>query len=456
MRIALDAMGGDAAPQATVAGAVAAARELGASILLVGDRARLESELAQHRTNGLDIELRHATQVVGMDDSPTAALRQADSSMAVALAAVRDGEAAAFVFAGNTGAGMVLGAHLLGRTPGVERPAIAVLLPSPRGHTILLDAGANVDCRPLHLTQFAVMGDAYARAVRQIAAPRVGLLSNGLEESKGNALVRAAAPLLRQLPINFVGYVEGREVNAGTTDVVVCDGFTGNLVLKSLEGFGQLVGQRLREMFEQSLRTKLAYLLLRRDVARLRQDLDPRETGGALLLGLNGIVVKAHGSSDAHAIRNAVAVASSLAQSGVTQQVASGIAATVGLDVIAEPAATTPRTRRFWNTLRDRLRRERPAAERSDGASPAPPVTPVAAPTAPTASTAPGAPGAAVAAPVANGALPAPRAPVDASSSASSAAPASDSARTEDAAPPEASSATTPASGDKPASGRES
>src|SRR5690606_11607457 len=168
MRIALDAMGGDAAPQATVAGAVAAARELGASILLVGDRARLESELAQHRTNGLDIELRHATQVVGMDDSPTAALRQADSSMAVALAAVRDGEAAAFVFAGNTGAGMVLGAHLLGRTPGVERPAIAVLLPSPRGHTILLDAGANVDCRPLHLTQFAVMGDAYARAVRQI------------------------------------------------------------------------------------------------------------------------------------------------------------------------------------------------------------------------------------------------------------------------------------------------
>jgi phosphate acyltransferase len=421
MRIALDAMGGDAAPQATVAGAVAAARELGAAVLLIGDRARIEAELAQHRTTGLDLELRHATQAIGMEESPTAALRKADSSMAVALAALRDGEAAACVFAGNTGAGMVLGAHLLGRTPGVERPAIAVLLPSPRGHTILLDAGANVDCRPLHLTQFAVMGDAYARAVRQIAAPRVGLLSNGLEESKGNALVRAAAPLLRQLPINFVGYVEGGEVTAGTTDVVVCDGFTGNLVLKGLEGFGRLVGQRLHETFDRNLRTRLAYLLLRREVAKLRQDLDPRETGGALLLGLNGIVVKAHGSSDAHAIRNALAVASSLAQSGVTQQVASGIAATVGLDGATEPAAATPRSRRFWSNLRERLRREKPA-ERADGgalpivgppvgalpgALPGPLPAPVAAPAAPS-SVAP-----ATAPSAANGPLPASRSDVD-------------------------------------------
>lgn len=372
MRIALDAMGGDAAPRATVDGAVSAARELGLAILLVGDRARIEPELARHRTDGLDLVIRHATQAVAMEESPTGALRKPDSSMAVALGAVRDGEAGAFVFAGNTGAGMVLGAHLLGRTVGVERPAIAVLMPSPRGHTILLDAGANVDCRPIHLAQFAVMGDAYARAVRQIAAPRIGLLSNGLEDSKGNALVRAAAPMLRQLPLNFVGYVEGRELATGTVDVVVCDGFEGNLVLKSVEGFAQMIGERLRAMFEQGLRTKLAYLLLRKHVARLRLDLDPRETGGALLLGLNGIVVKAHGSSDARAIRNALAVAASLAGSGVTEQVAVGVAATVGLDTSAEGGAQTPRSRRFWNALRERLRRDKSTARGEDG-EPQPP-----------------------------------------------------------------------------------
>lgn len=389
MRIALDAMGGDAAPRATVEGAVTAARELGLSILLVGDRARLEPELARHRTVGLDLELRHATHVVAMDEAPTAALRKPDSSMASALSAVRDGEAGAFVSAGNTGAGMVLAAHLLGRTPGVERPAIAVLVPSPRGQTILLDAGANVDCRPIHLAQFAVMGDAYARAVRQIAAPRVGLLSNGLEDSKGNALVRAAAPMLRQLPINFVGYVEGRELSSGGVDVVVCDGFVGNLVLKSVEGFGQLVGDRLRAMFEHGLRSRIAYMLLRRHVASLKRELDPRETGGALLLGLNGIVVKAHGSSDGHAIRNALAVAAGLAGSGVTEQVALGLAATVGLEPSPGDAVQTPRARRFWNALRDRLRRDR-ATEMVDGVepvalapAPAPIVPQAAAPTTP-------------------------------------------------------------------------
>lgn len=360
MRIALDVMGGDAAPQATVEGAVTAARELGLGMLLVGDRAQIEPELARLRTGDLDLEVRHASQAIGMDEAPTAALRKVDSSMHVGIQATHDGDAAAFVFAGNTGAGMVLGAHLLGRAPGVERPAIAVMVPSPRGYTILLDAGANVDCRPIHLTQFAVMGDAYARAVRHIPAPRVGLLSNGREEGKGNAVVRAAAPMLRQLPINFVGYVEGGEVNSGSTDVVVCDGFVGNLVLKSLEGFGKLIGDQLRGALQRNWRTKLAYLLLRGDVEALRRDLDARETGGALLLGLNGIAVKAHGSSDARAIRNAVAVAASLAQSGVTEQVASGIAATVGLDAAAEP----PRTRRFWSSIRERLRREGRATDK--------------------------------------------------------------------------------------------
>jgi hypothetical protein len=185
--------------------------------------------------------------------------------------------------------------------------------------------------------------------------------------------------MLRQLPINFVGYVEGRELSSGGVDVVVCDGFVGNLVLKSIEGFGQLVGDRLRAMFEHGLRSRLAYLLLRRHVASLRRELDPRETGGALLLGLNGIVVKAHGSSDGHAIRNALAVAAGLAGSGVTDQVALGLAATVGLEPSPGDAVQTPRARRFWNALRDRLRRDR-ATDSVDGVEPvtlAPSATPI-------------------------------------------------------------------------------
>jgi glycerol-3-phosphate acyltransferase PlsX len=354
IRIAIDAMGGDHAPAATVAGAVAAARELGVAMLVIGDRAQIDGELARHPTQGIDIEVRHATEAIAMDESPTAALRRFDSSMYRGFAATREGEAAGFVFAGNTGAGLVLGAHVLGRCPGVERPAIAVLLPSAQGHTVLLDAGANVDCRPIHLTQFAVMGEAYARAVQQIAAPRIGLLSNGLEDSKGNALVRAAAPLLRQLPINFVGYVEGRDVFGGAVDVVVCDGFTGNLVLKSVEGMGRLIGDKLREMFGSRLRTKLAYLLVRRSLDEMRRHLDAGETGGGLLLGLNGVAVKAHGSSDARAIRNAVAVAADMARSQIAPQLAQGVAATVGLDGAVEPR----RARRLWESIRGRLRRE--------------------------------------------------------------------------------------------------
>jgi glycerol-3-phosphate acyltransferase PlsX len=364
MRIALDAMGGDAAPAATVAGAVLAAREIGIGVILVGDRTLVERELAQHRTTGLDIEIRHASEVIAMDESPTQALRRSGSSMHVGLKAARDGEVGGFVFAGNTGAGMVLGAHLLGRTPGVERPAIAVSFPNPTGQTVLLDAGANVDCRPVHLAQFALMGDAYARAVRHIAAPRVGLLSNGVEEGKGNGLARATAPLLRQLPIHFVGYVEARDLCNGAIDVAVCDGFVGNLVLKGIEGFGGLIASRLRAMFQRGVRTRLAYLLLRGQLAGLRRELDPGETGGALLLGLDGVAVKAHGSSDARAIRNALAVACELAASEVVTQVGRGIEATVELSAGSEPRGN----RGFWRALRGRLRRD---GRLEDGEAPA-------------------------------------------------------------------------------------
>lgn len=367
MRIALDAMGGDGAPAATVAGAVMAARDFSVGVLLFGDRSVVEKELAKHVTRDLDVEVRHAAFAIAMDEAPTVALRRSGSSMHLGLSALRAGEVSGFVFAGNTGAGMVLGAHLLGRAAGVERPAIAVSLPHPGGQTILLDAGANVDCRPVHLAQFALMGEAYARAVRRIPAPRVGLLSNGIEEGKGNGLARATAPLLRQLPIHFVGYVEARELTSGAVDVAVCDGFVGNLILKGIEGFGGLIAMRLRQMFERDLRSRLGYLLLRRHLAGLRRDLDPGETGGALLLGLEGIAVKAHGSSDARAIRNALGVAKELAESDVVAQVGRGVAAAIELSLQGE----TRESRGFWRSLRGRLRREGRGADNGAG-GPAP------------------------------------------------------------------------------------
>lgn len=363
MRIALDAMGGDDAPAAPVAGAVAAARDLGVRVLLFGDRVLLERELARHDAAGLDLELRHADERIPMDEAPTAALRRRASSLHGALEALRDGAADAVVSAGNTGACMVLAARILGRAAGVERPALAVTLPSASGRTVLLDAGANVESRPRHLAQFAMMGDAYARALGTASSPRVGLLSNGIEEGKGDALVQAALPLLRQLPIEFVGPIEARDLTSGAVDVAVCDGFAGNLVLKALEGFGGLIGSRLREIFRARLRTRLAFLLARRDLDGLRRQLDAGEVGGALLVGIAGVAVKAHGSSDARAIRNAVGVARALAERGVVPSVARGIEATVGLE---EGAPRGPR--RLWRSLRGRLRREGASANGSAGA----------------------------------------------------------------------------------------
>ncbi len=364
MRIAVDAMGGDNAPEALVSGAVAAARDLGLSILLVGDRTRLDPELAKHKTRGLDIEARHAAEEIGMDEAPTSALRKADSSLTVGLTAVRDGDADGLVFAGNTGAGMVVAAHVLGRVAGVERPAIAVQVPSAKGHTILLDAGANVDSRGTHLVQFALMGDAYARVIRHVAAPRRGLVSNGTEDSKGSAAVREAAPILDQLPINYVGRIEGADILRGDVDVAVCDGFVGNVVLKSMEGFGSLLGSRIRDMLGQGVLRRIAGLMLRRHLQALGRELDPAETGGALLLGLNGTVVKAHGSSDARAVRNAIGVASQLAQAQVVREVGRTIATCLEMvaaraDIPVADAVEPGRARRLWNAIRRRLRGER-------------------------------------------------------------------------------------------------
>ena len=364
MRIAVDAMGGDEAPAAVVAGAVAAARDFETGVLLCGDQRIIEGELGSHATRGLSLEVCHATEVIGMDEAPTVALRRPDASLRRMVEAIADGSAAAGVYAGNTGAGMVLGLHVLHRLPGVERPAIAVPLPREGGRTLLIDAGANVDTRALHLAQFGLMGDAYVRKERGIAAPRIALLANGTETGKGDARVREALSLLGHMPVNFVGLVEGSDLTRDVADVVVADGFVGNVALKSLEGMGRRIGDELGSAFRAGWRGRLAYLLLRPAIRDLRARIDSREVGGALLLGLGGTLVKAHGSSDAHAIRNAIGQARHLAELRMHQAVAHAMesvalgsgAEASGTGAAAEAVPT--RVRRYWRSLVERLRRE--------------------------------------------------------------------------------------------------
>ncbi|MGH7819083.1 MAG: phosphate acyltransferase PlsX, partial [Candidatus Binatia bacterium] len=320
--VALDAMGGDHAPAAIVEGAVAAARELAIPVVLVGDREVVARELAKHHPGDLPITIRHASQVVEMDDGPVVALRRKrDSSIRVGFNLVKAREADAFVSAGNSGAMMAAAVMILGNLPNLERPAISLEIPSRRGHVTLLDAGANVDCGPMNLVQFAVMGDVFARSVRGLLSPRVGVISNGQETSKGTEITRDADRVLRLMPLNYVGYIEGRDLNAGNVDVAVTDGFTGNAILKSLEGLGSFVQFLLRQMFERNLRTKLAYLLLKKELDRIRQILDYDAVGGAPLLGVNGITVIAHGSSSPRAIKNAVRVAADAVRKDLNAQI---------------------------------------------------------------------------------------------------------------------------------------
>jgi phosphate acyltransferase len=354
--VAVDAMGGDHAPGAIVEGAVAAAREFGVPIALVGDREVVTRELARHNIKDLPIRVHHASEVVQMDDSPVEALRRKrDSSIRVVFDLVKRGEASALVSAGNSGAMMAAAVLVLGNLPGVDRPAIALELPSRRGHVTLLDGGANVECVPLNLVQFAVMGDVFARSVRGLASPRVGIVSNGEEESKGTELTRVADRVLRQMPLNYVGYVEGRDINAGSVDVAVTDGFTGNVVLKSLEGLGGFIQHLLRQMFERNLKTKLAYLLLRKDLDRIRQVLDYDAVGGAPLLGVDGVTVIAHGSSNARAIKNAIRVAAEAAKKDLIRQISDGLHA---VPEIQDLPGTLKRRAGFWQQLKGRFRRD--------------------------------------------------------------------------------------------------
>jgi glycerol-3-phosphate acyltransferase PlsX len=314
MKIAVDAMGGDNAPHAVVAGAVQAAKEYGTGIILVGIEQLIHAELEKHpRAKSLPIEVRNATEVVDMLDSPaTVFRRKKDSSIRVANELVKSGEAVAVISAGHTGAAMATSLFVLGKLEGIERPAIATFMPTIKGTSIILDVGANVDCKPNHLLQFAVMGDVYAKYLLKQPNPCVGLLSIGEEATKGNELTREAFKLLTETSLNFIGNVEGRDVMSGKVDVVVCDGFIGNVVLKVSEAVAETIGLMIRENIGDNLIKKLGYVMMRPAFRALKRRVDYAEYGGAPLVGINGISIISHGHSSDQAIKNAIRVAAEL------------------------------------------------------------------------------------------------------------------------------------------------
>ena len=309
MRIAVDAMGGDFAPRATVAGAVANAAHDGVEILLVGDRARLERELDRWGRPDGRLEIVHADEVIGMDEPATAVRRKRRSSLVVCAQLVRDGHAGAMVTAGHTGAAMVAAKLELGAVPGVDRPALAAVFPNRHGRTVVLDVGANVDCRPRHLRQFAVMGHFYAQEVIGTPRPRVGLLSIGEEDQKGTETTRDAAKALAATGLNFIGNVEGHDVFNGDCDVVVCDGFVGNVLLKGAEAMADLIVGMMREELFRTSRTRVGGWLAKPAFVNFQRRTDYAEFGAVPLLGVEGGCFIGHGRSNAKAIRSAVRAA---------------------------------------------------------------------------------------------------------------------------------------------------
>ena len=320
-KIAVDAMGGDRAPQVVVAGAILAARELGIEIILVGQKEVVAQELARQDAVA-KIEIVPASQVIAMNESPSVALRKKDSSMKVAFEMMKRGEVDAVVSAGNSGAMMATGMFVMGTLAQVARPAILIVVPSLKGGTVIVDAGANVDCKPRHLVQFGVMGAIYAERILAIRNPRVGVLSNGEEESKGNELTRAASELLAATQLNYIGYIEGRDIFNGHVDVVVCDGFTGNVALKTMEGVANFAGEVLRSAFQKNVVSRLGYLMSRNALRDAYRRLDYAEYGGAPLIGLEGVAIIAHGGSDPRAIKNAIRAAGDEIQQDVNRHIA--------------------------------------------------------------------------------------------------------------------------------------
>jgi len=321
--IALDAMGSDKAPRPEIEGALQAARHHDAHVLLVGPETRLKPDLARYPgARHLPVEIVHAAEYITMEDKVEAIRAKRDSSIRVGLRLVRDGRADGFVTAGNTGAAMATAKLVLGALPGVDRPALAAAFPTAMNTAaVLLDVGANVDCTARNLKQFAVMGEIYYRSIFGMERPRVGLLSIGEEETKGNELTREAFQLLKQLPIEFVGNVEGRDLYNGHVEVIVADGFVGNVALKTSEGIARLVRTVLKESLQATVTRQVGAMLSRNAFSDFKKRLDHTEYGGAPLLGVRGVCIITHGSSNANAIKNAVRVAAEFAAGKVNEAI---------------------------------------------------------------------------------------------------------------------------------------
>ncbi len=331
VRVALDAMGGDNAPGQIVLGAVQAAREYGIGVYLVGREDAIRAELARYDARGLDLPIIHTDEVIEMDEHPAPAVRRKkNASMTLALQQVRDGTALGAVSAGNSGAMMAASLFTLGRIPGVDRPALGGLFPTRDNVCLVIDIGANTDCKPEYLLQFALMGSIYIERIFSVPSPRVGLLANGEEETKGNEQVQQAHQLLKAnaatLGLNFIGNVEGRDIPTGGADVVVCDGFVGNVVLKLSEGLAETLLGMLRAQMTSSLPSKLAAAVLRPGLRKVIKRLDYAEYGGVPLLGVKGSAIISHGRSNARAIKNALRVARQTAETSVAGAIAEGLA----------------------------------------------------------------------------------------------------------------------------------
>jgi glycerol-3-phosphate acyltransferase PlsX len=328
MKIIVDAMGGDRAPAVAVEGAVQAARDLGLEIILVGQRPAVQAELDRIDTAGLPLTLHHASQVIEMDEHPAAAVKaKKDSSMVVAMDMIKRHEADAFFTAGNSGGALAAALFRLGRIRGIKRPALSTIFPSqaPQGYCFLLDIGANADCKPEYLLQFAIMGSVYAERVLGVTNPRVAIVSNGEEEGKGNQLVIGTVPLLKDSSVNFVGNAEGKDVNRDLADVIVTDGFTGNVIIKLAEGVSRFLLEVLKQEITSSSVSKVGALLAKPAFDEVRKRLDYREYGGAPLLGVDGVVIVGHGRSDALAIRNGIRMAAQTVENGVLEAIKQGI-----------------------------------------------------------------------------------------------------------------------------------
>lgn len=331
VRIVVDAMGSDNFPTPDVEGAVMAAREYGVEIILVGNETIIKPVLDRQNINGLSIQVVNAPDMLTMEDKGEklvlkARSKDAKNSMAIGIDLVKKGEADAFVSMGNTGAGMVNALFRLGRIRGVDRPALAPIFPTATGTCIVLDIGANPDCKPENLLQFGILGSIYAEKVRGVTNPKVGLVSNGEEEGKGNELVKGATPLFKASKLNYFGNVEGKEVIGGKVDVAVTDGFTGNVMLKSSEAVAKLITDKIREIIKNgSILTKIGGLLVKPALGAIKKLLDPGEQGAAPLLGINGLVFIGHGRSDAFAIKNAIRVAKHAVDVNVLEAMKSAI-----------------------------------------------------------------------------------------------------------------------------------